>query len=193
MNSLYYYLSKSPDHRRAQGQRVSLGAFLEMIVLAGMSGQFGQRAVQRFVRNNELFFENRYRFSHGAPSNSSIQNFLSSMNFEHLNTALFKWSKQYLSKQAWLSIDGKALGSTVTDKHGNQQNFKSIVSVFCQEQEIVVHAKSMENKKSHEIYCAEQLIESLELKGMTFTMDALHCKKKQRKLSWSQEMTTYSK
>jgi hypothetical protein len=193
MKSLYHFLSKCPDHRRAQGKRVPLAAFLEMIVLAGMSGQFGQRPVQRFVKNNASFFENRYSLIHGAPSGTSIQNFLRALNFSHLNEALFNWAKQYLNKEAWLSVDGKALGSTLVDRNGKKQNFKTLVTIFCQENEIVVKSKSMENKKSHEIYCAKTLIEELNLKGMTFTMDALHCKKKPRKLSWSQEMSTYYK
>ena len=69
------------------------------------------------------------------------------------------------------------------------QNYKSMVSMFCSEKGIVISARSIENKKSHEGEAVRMLIEQLELKGMVFTMDALHCQKKQRNISWSQEMT----
>lgn len=178
-----------PDHRRSQGQRVPHICFLEMIVLAGLSGNFGLRPVARFISNNSFFFEKRYNLLHGAPSGSSVQNFITGLDFNELTKALHKWTKQFLDKSKWISIDGKALGSTVSDMHGKQQDFKMIVNMFCQEKEILIHAKSFQNKKSHEGLSARDLIEGLEMQGITFVMDALHCQKKRPKLSWSQEMS----
>ena len=37
----------------------------------------------------------------------------------------------------------------------------------------------MENKKQSEIVAVQDLLELLNLKGVVFTMDALHCQKKQ--------------
>lgn len=193
MKSLVSFLSLIPDHRRAQGQRVPFYSFLEMIILAGMSGQFGIRPVSRFIQHNSTFFEHRYNLHHGVPKGSSVQNFVSSLDYNQLNQALYEWTKQYLSSDAWLSIDGKAIGSTVTDKFGKLQNFKSMVTIFCTDKQIVVNTKSIESKKANEEACARDLIKQLEIRGVTFTMDALHCKKKQPKRSWSQEMITYYK
>ena len=49
---------------------------------------------------------------------------------------------QYLDfkKHPWLSIDGKALGCTVVNKHGSKQNFQSIVSLFSKELGVVIYS-----------------------------------------------------
>lgn len=188
MQSLYSYLETVKDHRRAQGQRVPMSAFLEMIVLAGMSGHFGFRPISRFIKNNSSFFIARYNLLHGTPVYTTLCNFTKGLDYDSLNTALLAWGSQYINEDDWVSIDGKAIGSTVTNAHSSKQNYKSIVSMFCNRQGIVLNALSIENKKENEGEAARRLIEQCELKGITFTMDALHCQKKQRKPSWSQEM-----
>ena len=53
---------------------------------------------------------------------------------------------------------------------------------------IVLDTVSIETKKENEGQAARDLITQFESKGMTFTLDALHCQKKQSAVSWSQEM-----
>ena len=55
-NSPYHYLCQVPDHRRAEGIRTPIGAFMEMIILANMAGRFAIRAMNRFIFENEEFF-----------------------------------------------------------------------------------------------------------------------------------------
>lgn len=88
----------------------------------------------------------------------------------------------------WLSIDGKAIKSTVSDQHSSKQNYLSLVSVFNNCMGIVISAGTLENKKNNEGNTVRELIEQMELKGVSFTLDALHCQK-QSKPSWSVEMT----
>jgi len=97
---------------------------------------------------------------------------------------------QYMKgEDIWMSIDGKVLGSTVTNSNNSAQNYKSIVSMFIKEKGIILTTKGYENKKDNEIQTARDLIETLEIKGITMTLDALHCQKKRRKVSWWEEMT----
>ena len=191
MKPLHSFLVDIPDFRRKQGQRWTLAQFLEMVVLAGMSGHFGINSIGRFIKHNAEFFIDRYNLQHGAPSHTSVQNILTSLPYESLNSVLHKWISQYTQDQddMWVSIDGKAIASTVSDKYGAKQNYKSIVSAFSEKLELTIGTRPMENKKSSEGKVARDLIKRLEVKGVTFTMDALHCQKKQPKLSWHQEMT----
>ena len=87
------------------------------MVLAGMSGHFGIRSISRFVLDNEAFFVNRYELLHGVPKQTNIHLILKSLDYEKLNEALRKWASQYLDpkKENWIAIDGKVIGSTVTD------------------------------------------------------------------------------
>lgn len=55
MKSLFECLKIVKDHRRAQGQRTAMAAFLEMIVLAGMSGHFGFRAILFRLNDHESY------------------------------------------------------------------------------------------------------------------------------------------
>lgn len=191
MTTLYDNLLEIEDFRRSQGQRFTLPAFLEMVILAGMSGNFGINPTSRFIANNKDFFIERYGLNHGVPGKTVIYNILSVIDYTQLNNVLKKWMNQFIDSKtdSWLSIDGKALCSTVTDKHGHGQNFQSIVSLFSNEMGIVVSTEQMEMKKSHEGEIARDIIEQLELQGVTFTLDALHCQKKQLRLSWIKEMS----
>jgi len=189
MKSLYEYLKSVKDHRRAQGQRIPLSAFLEMIVLAGMSGHFGFRPIHRFINTNEAFFIERYNLQHGVPAYATIRNFIQELDYKELYTVLYKWGSQYIGGDDWASLDGKVIGSTVTNCNNSEQNYKNMVSMFCNKKGIIISTQSVENKKENEGQAARELIESFELKGITFTLDALHCQKKLRKPSWSQEMS----
>ncbi len=193
MKSLYECLNNVEDHRRPQGQRTPMCAFLEMIILAGMSGHFGFRPIARFIETNEAFFVDRYKLQHGTPSYTTLRNFTKQLDYKKMCTSIFQWGSQYLEKEDWIAIDGKAIGSTVTNSHDSKHNYKSMVSMFCNKKGIVVNTLSIVTKKENEGQAARELIEQCELKGVTFTMDALHCQKKQPKLSWSREMSTYFK
>ena len=188
MNPLYEYLEGVKDHRRAQGKRTPMSAFLEMIILAGMSGRFGFRGISRFITSNEQFFVKRYNLEHGTPSYTTLRNFMKELEFDSISSALSSWALQYIKGESWVSIDGKAIGSTVTNSQSSEQNFKSMVSLFCSDSGLVLNTTSIENKKEHEGQAARELIALFDKKGITFTLDALHCQKKLRKPSWSQEM-----
>ena len=188
MKALYEYLKEVKDHRRAQGKRTPMSAFLEMIILAGMSGHFGFRGISRFITSNESFFVERYNLDHGTPAYATLRNFMKELDFDSINSAFSKWALQYIEGEAWVSIDGKAIGSTVTNSQTSKQNFQSMVSLFCSESGLVLNTTSIESKKEHEGQAARELIALFDKQGITFTLDALHCQKKQRKPSWSQEM-----
>jgi hypothetical protein len=193
MKRLQDYLSEIKDNRRPQGRRFSLVSMLEMLVLAGMSGRFGVNAVSRFIKNNKEFFLERYHFVHGIPSQTMIHNFLKGLDFEELNGALKSWMMGVMESQGksdqWISIDGKAIRSTVSDPNTSQQNYINLVSAFNNNMGLVIGATRHENKKSNEGASVRELIEKLELKGVSFTLDAIHCQKKLSKPSWSVEMT----
>ena len=52
-----------------------------------------------------------------------------------------------------------------------------MVSAFTHERGEILGLKVMENKKQSEIVAVQDLLELLDLKGVVFTMDALHCQK----------------
>lgn len=193
MKRLQDYLSEVKDFRRAEGRRFGLVPMLEMIVLAGMSGRFGVNPVARFMEHNEDFFIVRYNLHRGIPSQTMVHNFMKGLDFDELNMVLSSWMGEVMESQGkadqWLSIDGKSIKSTVSDHNSSKQNYLSLVSVFNNNMGLVISASKLENKKSNEGISVRELIEQLELKGVSFTLDALHCQKKLSKPSWSVEMS----
>jgi hypothetical protein len=58
------------------------------------------------------------------------------------------------------------------------QNFVSIVSVFAEKRGLVLGLTKLENKKDSEINTVQNLIAVLDIEGVVFSLDALHCQKK---------------
>jgi len=192
MKTLYDCFSEVQDCRRSQGQRFTMESFLEMTALAGMSGFFGINSIARFIKNNEKFFISRYNLQHGVPSKTTIFNIFKSLSFDEYAKCFKTWMDQFINIEhdLWISIDGKAINSTVIDNQGKRQNYKSMVSLFCSKMGVVLDSSGIENKKSNEGLAARELIEKFNHKQVTFTLDALHLQKKHYTRSWSQEMTT---
>ena len=108
------------------------------------------------------------------------------LDYERLSSVFNDWASQYTHRQKgqWIALDGKSLKNTVSNCHSSQQNFVTMVSAFSHQRGEILGVKVMENKKESEINVVRELIELLDLSGVVFTMDALHCQKKHyRKLS----------
>jgi predicted transposase YbfD/YdcC len=76
------------------------------------------------------------------------------------------------------AVDGKGLKNTVTAAHDHQQNFVNVVSVFQLQQGLVVGQAVFDNGQTSEIQVVYDLLERLQLSGVTFRLDALHAQKK---------------
>ncbi len=113
------------------------------------------------------------------------------LDYQELQLVFNQWSQQYslIPSSEWISIDGKSLNNTVSNYDNAQQNFINCVSAFSHQRKLVLGIKMMENKEESEITVVRDLIELLDLTGMVFTFDALHCQKKPYQQSSNQAMT----
>ena len=57
------------------------------------------------------------------------------------------------------------------------QNFVNLVSVYSSRQGVVLAAQQFESKQSSELKVVQTVLDGLQLEGVVFTLDALHCKK----------------
>jgi hypothetical protein len=78
----------------------------------------------------------------------------------------------------WVAIDGKSIKGTVSEPGTAYQNFVSLVSGYSHQQGIVLAVQQFESKKSSELKVVQTMLEALQLEGVVFTLDALHCQKK---------------
>lgn len=182
--TLVEYLAQVPDFRRREGLRYPLPALLVMITMAIMSGHYGYREIARFLKANrdELVAQLHLKRKQ-MPSHVTIRTVLMKLDFEALNEAFQHWAQTHLQIASghWVSVDAKAIRSTVTDYNNAYQDFVCLVSAFAQEQGTVLAMARYHNKDTSEVTVTRTLItamvEALDLEGVVFTLDALHCKK----------------
>lgn len=182
------------DFRRKQGQRYPLIAVLLITIMSIMSGRCRYREIAAFAKANQKallrFFHLRKRKR--LPSHVTVREILKGVDFDHVLAAFNVWAAQYVSiePKEWMAMDGKALASTVTDYETSYQNFVSLVSVFSHKRGQVLRTAKLENQKRSEIPTVRDLIEALDLHGVVFSLDALHCQKKRWRPSSTVVMTT---
>lgn len=178
------FFDNIPDSRRGAGQRHEQSLVLLLVLMSTMSGYLGYRSIGDFIkRNSGALLADLQPKKNRLPSFYTIRRVVQGIDFSLVSKAFHKWAMQYvsLSKQEWVSIDGKAIGGTVTNGNNSHQHFVSLVSLYCSKQQLVIGNAQVLNSKESEIPVVKQLIAALDLEGVTFTLDALHCQKKRQK------------
>ena len=72
---------------------------------------------------------------------------------------------------------GSSIKGTVTEAGTAYQNFVALVSVYSSQQGIVLATQQFESKHHSELKVVQTMLEALDIEGVVFTMDALHCQK----------------
>lgn len=182
-SSIVEFFEKIPDKRRGAGQRHSQTLILVIVLMSTMSGYFGYRAIGDFIkRNRTMLLQHLKPRKNRLPSFDTVRRVVQGVDFPSLSRAFRAWALQYVSikNQEWVSVDGKAIsGTAVVQSEKHKQEFISLVSVYCSKQNIVIGNAEVNNSKESEIPVVPTLIKALHLTGVTFTLDALHCQKKQ--------------
>jgi hypothetical protein len=176
-------LSSVEDPRRAQGRRVSLEQLLIMSILSYLCGHTGYRAMSRFSKAHASTLAPLLALKHPVPSHVTFFEVLSRIDQQQVIDAFNKWTLSFtaLEPYSWVSADGKALGSTVADVHGEQQDFQAVVSFFAQQTGLVHSLEQYRNKQKArgEGELVRFLLSQLESMGAIISLDALHTQKKQ--------------
>ena len=179
--SLINYLKQIPDFRHPSGRRHPLWLVLLITILGIMSGNIGYRSIERFIERHrtELIKELKIPKAR-VPSYSTVRRVMKGLDYCELTKAFNEWANQFRNElgEDWIAIDGKSLRNTVKDYNKSSQNFINMVSAFTHKRGIVMGIGVISNKKTSEIPCVQELLEILNLKGVAFTLDALHCQKK---------------
>ncbi len=112
------------------------------------------------------------------------------LDYKEVQKIFNQWSQEYslIPSSEWIALDGKSLKNTVSNYDNEKQNFINCVSAFAHQRKLVLGVKMMENKGESEISVVRELIELLDLTGVVFTFDALHCQKKPLLQSQNQAM-----
>ncbi len=183
-NNLIKKLSEIKDPRRNEGQRHDLVFILLIVIMATMSGYHGYRAIGDFITRNKYDLRKYFKPKQSRlPSFYTVRRIMQSIDFKNFAIVFFEWSQSYSDIEIgdWLNIDGKAIKGTFDKTDINRQHFINLISIFAEKTGTVLSVGKIENSKESEIPMVRELIEKLDIKGVVFTIDALHCQKKRPK------------
>jgi hypothetical protein len=178
--NLLDYLEEIKDFRRGQGKMHNLKTILVIILMATMSGYYGQRATGDFVKkHHDELVEYLKPKNSKLPSYQTIARVMKILDYSKLTTAFRTWAKTTikLSDEEWAAVDGKAIRGTLKNASTPRQNYTNLVNIFMVKTGQIIDQGKVTNK-SNEIPLVARLIERLGLTGLVFTADALHCQKK---------------
>lgn len=180
--NLIQSLQSMRDFRAAQGRRYPLWLILLLIIMGTMSGCRSYNALEDFgVRHYETLCEKLGLTVNRLPSDTTLRRVLQKLDFALLAQEFEQWAKDYIEVEPreWVAIDGKSIKSTVDRENSDYQNFVTLVSVYSQQQGVVLASVAFEHKSSSELKVVQSLLEALHLQDIVVTLDALHCQKKQ--------------
>lgn len=181
-NNLYERFKKLEDFRRKEGKVHKLEVVLLILTMSIMSGYIGIRATGDFIeRNRKDLLELLKPKNNKLPSFQTISRILINLDFNKLNKLFSEWSKDYIEKDNWYAMDGKGISGTVKNPQDKYQEYTNLVSIFSSNNKQVLTVGKVKDK-SNEIPCVKELIKLLDLEGVIFTLDALHCQKETVKI-----------
>jgi DDE_Tnp_1-associated len=189
--SLIDTLKQVEDFRSARGKRYPLWVVLLLVILGMMSQCQGYCSLEAFAsRHKDALIQALGLSVKRLPSDSTFRLVLQQLDYARLLEVFNQWAQHIeVEPGAALSIDGKAIAGTLVEHKATQQNFMSVVSLYCQQQGVVLSAQAFENQHQSEIEVVQQLLKALHLEGNIVTLDALHAQKKPLSASCSRATT----
>ena len=156
-----------------------LWVVLLLVVMGTMSGCTGYRPLADVDRHQTALLGLLELPGERLPSLSTLRRIMVRVNFVSFTDAFNAWAQETvaLAPAEHVALDGKSIKASVSDYDQPYQDFVSVVSVFRIAQGVVVGLETMRNRQTSEIKTVEVLLETLQLKGVCFSLDALHTQK----------------
>ena len=179
---LWEALQKVNDPRRARGQRYPFTPLMVFTVLAVMAGAQSYEDVITFIHErrhqlNALFGTRLKR----APAVNTLRDILHRLSRCELEAA-FRRHAQDLASPAMtdegrpvIALDGKTLKHSFDQL--NDQAAAATLSAFASDDALILAHTELDGG-GDEIAAVQDMIAELDVSGVLFTADALHCQKK---------------
>jgi hypothetical protein len=175
--SLIVYLGEIEDPRQGRGKRHEQLSILVFMIMAMLCGKTSLKSIARFAKAHHIELGQHIPLPRGkVPSYSTFQRASLRMKRDDICAAFNQWMSQYVKAEP-IAIDGKSITSTVTDN--GKQAFTALVSFFGQRSQLIYRIGVLENDKGSEIHRVQGLLKTMQIERSIFTLDALHCQKKQ--------------
>jgi predicted transposase YbfD/YdcC len=129
-----------------------------------------------FCEEKEVFLRSFLELPNGLPSHDTINRVFQLIDYQCLDSCLGLYGKELLSivAEKQICIDGKKLRGVTPTKRGNQGLY--ILNAWVSENRLCIGQYKVEDK-SNEIVALPVLINQLDIKDSTVSIDAIGCQK----------------
>ena len=169
------YFEDLEDPRVNRGKLHQASEILLLTLAATMCGCESWEDIEEFGQIKRDFFSTLLPFKYGIPSDDTLRRFFEAINYKQFQSCFINWVKAMKVNVAEgvIAIDGKtSKGST-----GGANKALHLISAFSSNSKIVLGQEKV-LEKSNEITAIPRLLEVLDIKGATITIDALGCQTK---------------
>ena len=160
------------DPRDIRGNRYKLIDIGIMTIYAILCGQEDYVNIAYFMKLKEEYFTNLLGLENGTPSHDCLSDLYAKIDSKKFMQIFIEWVKEIVKNKTGkiISIDGKAVRNA-TDKI-NGGNIPYIVSAFLGDVGLSIGQVKVDDK-SNEITAIPDLLELIDIKGSTITIDAI--------------------
>lgn len=164
-----------PDPRSCHGRRYSLNALITIAICATLCGAEDWVGVAAFGEAKADWFRTFLDLSEDTPSHDTFDRVFAAINPDAFERCFRVWTGVLATELCGtVAIDGKTLRRSFDRAAGKAAIH--MVSVWAGEHGLVFGQQATE-EKGNELTAIPKLIELLDLRGVTVTIDALGCQK----------------
>ena len=170
-------LSTVPDPRVKRTRRHPIGGVLTIALLAVINGADGWEDMAEFADVRQVWLGGFLDLSEGLPCADTFRRVFEAINTTALGTCLYQLVSDLTADLAdkVVAIDGKTMRRSFDRRSGKSP--LHMVSAWVAEQGIMLGQLATE-AKSNEITAIPELLEMIDVRGATITIDAMGCQKK---------------
>jgi predicted transposase YbfD/YdcC len=173
--SLTTPFAQLPDPRSGHGRRYGLSALVTIAICAAICGAEDWVGVAAFGEAKEDWFRTFLDLPHGVPSHDTFDRVFARLDPDAFEQCFRLWTQALTGELAGvISLDGKTLRRSFDRATG--KTAMHMVSAWACEHGIVFGQQAVD-EKSNEISAMMKLLELLDIKGITVTIDAMGCQK----------------
>ena len=175
MNDIFTTFANLTDPRLERTRHHNLFDIVVVAVCATIAGSDSWTDIERFGCERLEWLRTFLRLENGTPSHDTFGRVFSRLDPAKLSACIVQWLEEVgIELGKHIAIDGKTLRGSYDKKAG--QNPLHLVSAWACDSRLTLGQIATE-EKSNEITVIPLLLELLDLKGATVTIDAMGCQK----------------
>jgi hypothetical protein len=175
LNDIFTTFANLTDPRLERTRHHELFDIVVVSVCATIAGSDSWTDIERFGCERLEWLRTFLRLENGIPSHDTFGRVFSRLDPAKLSACIVQWLEEVgIELGKHIAIDGKTLRGSYNKKTG--QNPLHLVSAWACEARLTLGQIATE-EKSNEITAIPLLLELLDLKGTTVTIDAMGCQK----------------